>query len=120
MTSTPTSKHRIWTPGRVVALLVIAGVIAGLRYARLAHPAGWAAVPSGAHAGQLDLKPCMYETERGDAPADCGTLVVPENRGDPAPRLIALPVTRVGSWSPRPARPPFRLERGPGTHNITL
>src|ERR1044072_5131941 len=120
MTSTPTSKHRIWTPGRVVALLVIAAVIAGLGYARLAHPAGWAAVRWGAHAGHLDLKRCMYETGRGDAPPDCGPLVVPENRGDPASRLIALPVTRVRSRSPHPARPPFRLEGGRGKLKMTF
>ena len=32
-------------------------------------------------------KPCTYATERGATPADCGTLVVPENRADP--RLAA-------------------------------
>ena len=41
-------------------------------------------VPAGAHAGQLTLKPCTYATEHGSYAADCGTLVVPENRHDPA------------------------------------
>jgi pimeloyl-ACP methyl ester carboxylesterase len=112
------SKHRIWTIGRIVALLAIAVAIAGLAHARSAHPAGWAAVPDGAHAGQLKLKPCSYSTEKGDVPADCGTLVVPENRADPKSRLIAVPVTRIRSRSTHPAEPIFRLEGGPGRSNM--
>jgi pimeloyl-ACP methyl ester carboxylesterase len=112
------SKDRIWTPGRIVALLAIAVAIAGLAYARSSHPAGWAAVPAGAHAGQLSLEPCTYATEKGDVRADCGTLVVPENRADPKSRLIAVPVTRIRSRSPRPSEPVFRLEGGPGRTNM--
>src|SRR5215210_1401866 len=104
------SKDRIWTPGRIIALLAIAVAIAGLVHLRTSHPAGWATVPDGARAGQLRLKPCTYPTEKGDVRADCGTLVVPENRADPASRLIALPVTRIRSRSSRPAEPIFRLE----------
>ena len=52
-------------------------------------------MPKGAHAGHLTLKPCTYATEKGSYAADCGTLVVPENRADPDSRLIALPVTRI-------------------------
>ncbi len=37
-------------------------------------------VPAGAKAGQLTLHPCHYGTEQGGYAADCGTLVVPENR----------------------------------------
>jgi pimeloyl-ACP methyl ester carboxylesterase len=114
------SKDRIWTPGRIAALLAIAVVIAGLAHARFAHPPGWAAVPGGAHAGQLDLRPCTYPTEKGDVKADCGTLVVPENRADPKSRLIAVPVTRIRSTSKHPAEPIFRLEGGPGRSNMTF
>jgi pimeloyl-ACP methyl ester carboxylesterase len=74
-------------------------------------------VPAGAHAGDLTLKPCTYPTEAGAAAADCGTLVVPENRADPASRLIALPVTRIKATSPNPAEPIFYLEGGPGITN---
>ncbi|MEA2244742.1 MAG: hypothetical protein QOD24_4298 [Solirubrobacteraceae bacterium] len=116
-TDTP-SKDRSWTPGRIIALLAIAIVAAGLAKARLAHPAGWAAVPAGAHAGQLTLKPCTYPTEQGDVRADCGTLVVPENRADPRSRLIAVPVTRIRARSPNRAEPIFRLEGGPGRSNM--
>jgi pimeloyl-ACP methyl ester carboxylesterase len=113
-----TTQDRIWTPGRIIALLAIAVVIAGLARQSLAHPAGWAAVPSGAEAGQLNLKPCTYPTEKGDVPADCGTLVVPENRADPKSRLIALPVTRIRARSKHPAEPIFRLQGGPGRSNM--
>jgi pimeloyl-ACP methyl ester carboxylesterase len=114
------SKDRTWTPGRIIALLAIAVVAAGLAHARFAHPAGWAAVPAGARAGQLTLKPCTYPTETGDVRADCGTLVVPEHRADPTSRLIALPVTRIRSRSPHPAEPIFRLEGGPGGTNMAF
>src|SRR3954470_14646773 len=117
-TTDPRSKDRSWTPGRIIALLVIAVAIAGLAHVRSAHPAGWAAVPAGAHAGRLSLEPCTYPTEKGDVRADCGTLVVPENRADPKSRLIALPVTRIRSRSPHPAQPIFRLEGGPGKTNM--
>ncbi|MEA2245890.1 MAG: hypothetical protein QOH46_419 [Solirubrobacteraceae bacterium] len=112
------SKDRIWTPGRIVALVAIAVVAAGLAHTRFSHPAGWAAVPARAHAGQLTLKSCTYPTEKGDVRADCGTLVVPENRADPKSRLVALPVTRIRSRSPHPAEPIFRLEGGPGKTNM--
>jgi pimeloyl-ACP methyl ester carboxylesterase len=111
-------KQRIWTSGRIVALLAIAIAVAGLVHARSAHPAHWAAVPDGARAGQLELRPCTYGTEDGDLPADCGTLVVPENRADPKSRLIGVPVTRIRSRSPHPAEPIFRLEGGPGRSNL--
>ncbi len=112
------SKHRIWTPGRIAGLLAIAVAVAGLLLVRSTGSGGATAVPSGAHAGQLTLEPCTYATERGDVRADCGTLVVPENRADPQSRLIALPVTRIRSRSPHPAEPIFRLEGGPGRTNM--
>ena len=56
--------------------------------------------------------------ENGDYAADCGTLVVPENRADPQSRLIALPVTRIRARSAHPAEPIFRLEGGPGVTNM--
>ncbi len=116
------SKDRIWTPGRIAALLAIAVVIAGLAHTRFAHPPGWAAVPGGAHAGQLDLKPCTYPTEKGDVKADCGTLVVPENRADPKSRLIAVPVTRIRSTLEAPGRAdlPPRGRPGPDQHDVPV
>src|SRR3954453_7438115 len=109
---------RIWTPGRIVALLAIALAMGGLAHARFAGRAGAASVPDGAHAGQLKLHPCTYPTEAGELPADCGTLVVPENRANPRSRLIAVPVTRIRARTAHPREPIFRLEGGPGAPNM--
>ena len=76
-------------------------------------------VPEGAQAGDLiDLKPCTYEAGKIKYSADCGTLVVPENRSDPNSRLIALPVIRVRALDGGHAEPIFFLEGGPGGSNM--
>jgi hypothetical protein len=72
-------------------------------------------VPAGAHAGQLTLEPCDYSTERGDYAADCGPLVVRENRADPGSRLIALPVTRIHAIDGS-ARADLQARGGSGPH----
>ena len=77
-------------------------------------------MPHGAQAGDLDLHACNYDTEKGSYAADCGTLVVPENRADPQSRLIALPVTRIQARSAHSAEPVFRLQGGPGITNMTF
>ena len=109
-----------FTPARVVALAVIATLIVGL--ASIAWNGGDASVsvPPGARAGDLILEPCTYSTEDGGYPADCGTLVVPEDRADPGSRLIALPVTVIHARSADPGEPIFRLEGGPGASNMTF
>jgi len=106
-----------FTPARSVALALIGLTVLGLAYLRFA-PDDSVSVPKGAHAGQLILEPCSYATENGSYDADCGTLVVPENRADPQSRLIALPVTRIRAKSDNPAEPIFRLEGGPGGTNM--
>jgi pimeloyl-ACP methyl ester carboxylesterase len=76
-------------------------------------------VPSGAQAGDLvDLEPCSHKAGRVGYSADCGTLVVPEHRIDPASRLIALPVIRVRATGTAPAEPIFRMGGGPGQSNM--
>jgi pimeloyl-ACP methyl ester carboxylesterase len=76
-------------------------------------------VPAGARAGHLvGLESCTYEAKKIKYNADCGTLVVPENRSDPNSRLIALPVIRVHALSDNPAEPIFFLEGGPGRSNL--
>src|SRR5277367_5488070 len=82
-----------WT--RIVALLVTIVLLTGLAYLGVSSSPETVSVPQGAHAGQLTMHPCTYATEKGGYRADCGTLVVPENRADSRSRLIALPVTRV-------------------------
>jgi pimeloyl-ACP methyl ester carboxylesterase len=77
-------------------------------------------VPAGAQAGDLvDLEPCTFTLLDEDHAADCGTLIVPENRSDPNTRLIALPVMRVKAVSDTPAEPVFWVSGGPGHDNIT-
>ena len=78
------------------------------------------AVPDGAQAGDLaGLESCTYEAEDAKYVADCGTLVVPENRADPNSRLIALPVIRIRATGSNPAEPIFWLEGGPGHTNMS-
>jgi pimeloyl-ACP methyl ester carboxylesterase len=105
------------TLARFVALITIFAVTTILVRAKFggAEPV---TVPEGATAGDLVLEPCTYETEAGPYPADCGTLVVPENRTDPGSRLIALPVTRIHARTDSPAEPIFKLEGGPGMSNM--
>src|SRR5688500_18173861 len=112
MDSTP----RIYTLGRIIGLVAIGLVVAGLAYLQLSKE-GEVSVPDGAHAGQLTLHSCQYGTEDGDYAADCGTLVVPENRARSDSRLIAVPVTRIRARSEHPLEPIFRLEGGPGISN---
>jgi pimeloyl-ACP methyl ester carboxylesterase len=77
------------------------------------------AVPEGAQVGDLvDLQPCTYKAGDTEYSADCGTLVVPENRSDPKSRLIALPVIRVRALDGGHAEPIFFLLGGPGKSNM--
>jgi pimeloyl-ACP methyl ester carboxylesterase len=106
------------TRTRIVALVLIGLTVLGLLYLKLASADEQVSVPKGAIAGDVILDPCTYSTEDGSYAADCGTLVVPENRHDPASRLIALPVTRIHARSAHPAEPIFRLQGGPGLTNM--
>jgi pimeloyl-ACP methyl ester carboxylesterase len=112
------STPRTFTFARVVALLLIAVVAVGLAYLRFGTGDDPVSVRGGAKAGDLTLEPCDYATESGSYAADCGTLVVPENRADPGTRLIALPVTRIRALADRPREPIFRLQGGPGISNM--
>jgi len=111
---------RIYSLSRSVALVVIGVMLLGLAYLRFAPGAAAVSVPQGAHAGQLTMHACTYATEQGAMPADCGTLVVPENRASSKSRLIALPVTRILARSSHPLAPIFHLNGGPGTTNMTF
>ncbi|WP_199440909.1 alpha/beta fold hydrolase [Umezawaea beigongshangensis] len=104
---------------RVVALAITAGVLLSLVYLSV-RPEQTLAVPEGAGAGSLTTEQCDFSTEAGTVAADCGTLVVPESRNDPASELIALPVIRVRATSPDPGEPVFRLGGGPGMTNMTF
>src|ERR1700690_3267300 len=104
--------------GRITGLALIAVLTLALGYLHFAGSSTAVSVPAGAHAGQLTLKNCTYTTESGTSAADCGTLVVPENRHDPKSRLIALPVIVIRAHSAHPGVPIFRLQGGPGVTNM--
>ena len=114
----PPSRSFTWA--RIAALLVTIVLLTGLTYLGVSSSPETVAVSQGAHAGQLTMHPCTYPTENGGYRADCGTLVVPENRADPRSRLIALPVTRILARSSHPLAPIFHLNGGPGITNMTF
>jgi pimeloyl-ACP methyl ester carboxylesterase len=114
------TKGQAMRPARIAALALIALVASGLAYLHFTDGSKPVSVPAGAKAGQLRLHSCTYATASGDYRADCGTLVVPENRHDSGSRLIALPVTRIRALSAHPGIPVFRLQGGPGITNMTF
>src|SRR4051812_9874587 len=103
---------------RIVAFALVALAALGLAFLHLTTHEDRVSVPAGARAGQLTLEPCDYAPEAGDHAADCGTLVVSENRRDRGARLIAVPVTRIRARTAHPGAPVFRLEGGPGRTNM--
>jgi len=112
-------RRRGFTPARVVALAVIAVLVASLASIGMRGD-GRISIPAGAKAGDLTLVSCTYPTEEGNYRAECGTLVVPEDRADPGSRLIAVPVTVIHARSADPGEPIFRLEGGPGITNMVF
>jgi pimeloyl-ACP methyl ester carboxylesterase len=116
----PAPSSKAFTRTRIVALSVVVVLLAGLSYLRVSSTSETVSVPAGSHAGQLSMHSCTYVTEQGAMPADCGTLVVPENRANSKSRLIALPVTRILARSSHPLAPIFHLNGGPGITNMTF
>jgi pimeloyl-ACP methyl ester carboxylesterase len=114
-----TTVSRAFSWARVVALLATIVLLTGLTYLGVSSSSP-ETVPQGAHAGQLTMHSCTYPTENGGYRANCGTLVVPENRADTRSRLIALPVTQILARSSHPLAPIFHLNGGPGRTNMTF
>ena len=112
--------RRTFTPARIVALVLIALILVALAFLRFKPDSDVVSVPNGAHAGQLTLHSCHYGTDKGSYAADCGTLVVPENRANPQSRLIALPVKRIRARRGNSREPIFRLQGGPGVTNMNF
>ena len=107
-----TASHLLWVALTTIALLALSTSCSGSGVAPIA-------VPAGAQVGDLvGLEPCTHKANKVEYAADCGTLVVPENRGDPGSRLIALPVVRVRATGADPAEPIFKLGGGPGKSNM--
>jgi len=76
-------------------------------------------IPQNAQAGDIiNLEVCTYEARDVEYAAECGDLVVPENRNDPDSRLISIPITRIHSTGNQTAAPIFYLSGGPGGSNM--
>jgi pimeloyl-ACP methyl ester carboxylesterase len=105
---------------RIVGLALISLTAIGLAFLHFGTGKDTVSVPSGAKAGQLTLHACDYAGDDRSYPADCGTLIVRENRHNPDSRLIALPVTRIRAQSSNPGAPVFGLIGGPGHSNIAF
>jgi pimeloyl-ACP methyl ester carboxylesterase len=79
---------------------------------------------SGAHAqqkkaGDLKIDPYVFEARSGEkVEAELGRLVVPENRKNPASRLIELAFVRFKSTANNPGPPVVYLAGGPGGSGI--
>jgi pimeloyl-ACP methyl ester carboxylesterase len=70
-------------------------------------------------AGTLKLKPYTFENGKGEkTPAEFGTLIVPEKRGDPQSNLIELAFVRFKSTAANPGPPIVYLAGGPGGSGI--
>ncbi|GIE77121.1 hypothetical protein Aph02nite_30710 [Actinoplanes philippinensis] len=98
---------------RIITIGLLGFVLAGLGLLSL-RPAETFEVPTGA----FRLRDCDYAVESGTVAADCGTIVVPENRRNPASATIALPVIRIRAAGPVTGAPIFRLNGGPGATNL--
>jgi pimeloyl-ACP methyl ester carboxylesterase len=78
-----------------------------------------ASLPAGAKASDLEMRPCVYHSQPDDRDfsADCGAIVVPEQRRRPGGRLIVLPIIRVRATGAAPGLPIFTFQGGPGAPN---
>ena len=97
-------KRTSTTPERVLIFVLIA-ILLILSLAACGGKEDPITVPMGAQAGDLTMEPCTYEQDDVEYAADCGTLVVPENRSNPNSRLIALPIVRIRTIGKRPGSP---------------
>jgi pimeloyl-ACP methyl ester carboxylesterase len=114
-------KNTTLTPNRPLMTLVVIAVLAALFLAACGLSEAPITVPADAQAGDLvGLEPCTYEAKDVEYEADCGTLVVPENRSDPNSRLIALPVIRLRATGDIPTEPIFWFAGGPGGSNMNV
>jgi pimeloyl-ACP methyl ester carboxylesterase len=75
-------------------------------------------IPANANSGEIiNMEACVYKAGDVEYTADCGLLIVPENRNAPNSRLISLPVTRIRSTGSSPVEAIFFLPGGPGLPN---
>lgn len=103
---------------RKIAFVVLVVIILGLILTARGGKDTPLTVPAGAQTGNLTLEPCTMKWDDVEFEADCGTLIVPENRAKDDSRLIALPVMRVHATGGSSTEPIFFLEGGPGISNM--
>jgi pimeloyl-ACP methyl ester carboxylesterase len=96
----------------LAAAIVLAGCGQGEEPVRRPQP------PDGAVEGDFDVAPCVHVARDVEYAAECGMLIVPENRYDGTSRLIALPVKRIRASGAAPDEPIFYLTGGPGMSNM--
>jgi len=104
--------HLLKTGAAVAIVMVLAGCGSS------EDPTQLHQLPVGAVAGDLEIVPCVHVAREVEYAAECGTLIVPENRYDETSRLIALPVKRIRALDEAPADPIFFLAGGPGGSNL--
>jgi pimeloyl-ACP methyl ester carboxylesterase len=110
MNNTPSSPPRLITA--LLTTLLMAGCSGGEETAPRPQ------VPDGAVAGDFDTVACVHVAREVEYAAECSTLIVPENRDDPASRLIVIPVKRIPASGESPVEPLFYLAGGPGMSNM--
>ena len=110
---------KTWIQITLVTIAIVGGLLVAWRAFNVFGKQK-AGVPPGAQAGDLTLSPCSFKSGGVTYQADCGTLVVPENRSISGSRLIALPVKRIHSPDPNPSEPIFHLNGGPGISNMSF
>lgn len=100
--------------GRATALLYGATALASA--ACLSPQSGYATTPAApisfARCKDVDLPPAIAER------AECGTMMVEQDRGQPDGHTLSLPVLRVASLAKLKGEPVFVLNGGPGSPNI--
>lgn len=105
-------RHALTGGAALAAVVLLAGCGASEEPAPRPRPA------DGAVAGDFEVAPCIHVARDVEYAAECGTLIVPENRYDETSRLIALPVKRIRAAGATPAQPIFFLTGGPGQSNM--
>ncbi len=98
-----------------MTLVAVVGVLA---CSESEEPASRQQPSPDAQAGDFLVESCVHIAREVEYVAECGTLIVPENRNAEKSRLISLPVKRIRASSDTPAEPIFYLTGGPGESNM--
>jgi len=75
-------------------------------------------IPPDAKAGDIELQANVYMSNDTEFLCHTGFIVVPENRDNPASRLISIPITQIHATGNSSLEPIFFLNGGPGITNI--